>query len=150
MGDRFNFEPNKKIMIKNIADIRRDYSHKKLSEKEVSENPITQFGNWWEEAVHSKIDEVNAMTLATASQDGLPSARIVLMKGFNEQGFVFFTNYESYKGRQLAENPKACLVIFWKELERQVRITGLVAPTEQASIQHAFRVNPRLSRRYSY
>jgi len=77
-------------MIKNIADIRRDYSHKKLSENEVIKNPISQFGNWWEEAVHSKIDEVNAMTLATASQDGLPSARIVLMKGFSEKGFIFY------------------------------------------------------------
>jgi len=133
-------------MIKNIADIRRDYSHKKLSEKDVNENPITQFGNWWEEAVHSKIDEVNAMTLATASQDGLPSARIVLMKGFNEKGFVFFTNYESYKGRQLAENPKACLVVFWKELERQVRITGLVEKIRAEESDEYFNSRPEASR----
>ena len=133
-------------MIKNIADIRRDYSHKRLSEKDVNENPITQFGNWWEEAVHSKIDEVNAMTLATASQDGLPSARIVLMKGFNEKGFVFFTNYESYKGRQLAENPKACLVVFWKELERQVRITGLVGKISAEESDEYFNSRPEASR----
>lgn len=133
-------------MIKNIADIRRDYSHKKLSENDVNKNPITQFGNWWEEAVHSKIDEVNAMTLATASPDGLPSARIVLMKGFSEKGFVFFTNYESYKGKQLAENPKACLVVFWKELERQVRITGLVEKISAEESDEYFNSRPEASR----
>src|SRR5688572_6626702 len=113
-------------MNKSIADIRRDYSHKNLSENDVETNAIEQFEKWWDEAVNSKIDEVNAMTLATASLDALPSARIVLLKEFNEKGFVFFTNYNSYKGMQLAENPKACLVFFWKELERQVRVTGLV------------------------
>ena len=121
-------------MIKNIADIRRDYSHKSLSENDVDANAIKQFERWWDEAVDSKIDEVNAMTLATASMDGLPSARIVLLKEFNEKGFVFFTNYESYKAQQLAENPKACLVFFWKELERQVRITGLI---EKINSQHS-------------
>ena len=110
----------------NIADIRRDYAHQSLTEKDVDVNAIKQFEKWWVEAVNSKIDEVNAMTLATASIDALPSARIVLLKEFSDRGFVFFTNYESYKAQQLAENPKACLVFFWKELERQVRITGLI------------------------
>ena len=110
----------------NIADIRKNYSKKILSEKDVYSRPIQQFEQWWQEAITSAIDEPNAMTLATASADGLPSARIVLLKGFSEKGFVFFTNYNSYKGNQLADNPKACLVFFWKELERQVRITGLV------------------------
>ena len=110
----------------NIASIRKNYSKKTLSEKEVYSRPVQQFEQWWKEAVDSEIEEVNAMTLATASADGLPSARIVLLKGFSESGFVFFTNYNSYKGNQLADNPKACLVFFWKELERQVRITGLV------------------------
>src|SRR6187200_1457949 len=114
------------FMHNNIADIRRDYSHKGLSEADVDANAIKQFEKWWIEAVDSKIDEVNAMTLATASLDALPSARIVLLKGFDENGFVLFTNYESYKAQQLAENPKACLVFFWKELQRQVRITGLI------------------------
>ena len=109
-----------------IAAIRKHYSQKTLSEEEVEKDPITQFGKWWTEAVAAEINEVNAMTLATASLDALPSARVVLLKGFNEKGFVFFTNYNSYKGRQLSENPKACLVFFWKELERQVRIIGLV------------------------
>jgi pyridoxamine 5'-phosphate oxidase len=110
----------------NIAAIRQNYSKKTLSEKDVYSSPIQQFQQWWKEAVDSAIEEVNAMTLATASADGLPSARIVLLKGVSENGFVFFTNYNSYKGNQLADNPKACLVFFWKELERQVRITGLV------------------------
>ena len=130
----------------NIADIRRDYSHRSLSEKDVSEDPLKQFEKWWDEAVHSKIDEVNAMTLATASTDGLPSARIVLLKGFSEKGFTFFTNYESYKGRQLAENPKACLVFFWKELERQVRITGLVVKISPAESDEYFNSRPEASR----
>ena len=103
-------------MQKNIADIRRDYSHKSLSEKDVDANAIKQFEKWWVEAVNSKIEEVNAMTLATASIDALPSARIVLLKEFNEKGFVFFTNYESYKAQQLAENPKACLVFFLERI----------------------------------
>ena len=96
-----------------IAGIRKTYSQKTLSEESVESNPIAQFDNWWQEAVASNIDEVNAMTLATASADGIPSARIVLLKGFSEKGFIFFTNYDSYKGKQLLENPKACLVFFF-------------------------------------
>ena len=133
-------------MIKNIADIRREYSHQKLSEADADANAIKQFEKWWEEAVHSKIDEVNALTLATASPDGLPSARVVLLKGFNEKGFIFFTNYESYKGQQLAENPKACLVFFWKELERQVRITGLVVKLSSKESDEYFMTRPEASR----
>lgn len=109
-----------------LSDIRKDYTHKSLTESELAADPIQQFTQWWNDALAAKIIEVNAMTLATASMEAVPSARIVLLKGFNEDGFVFFTNYNSYKGQQLAENPKACLVFFWKELERQVRITGLV------------------------
>lgn len=113
-------------MTERIADIRKNYSQKSFSEAEADSNPVQQFEKWWKEAIAAEIDEVNAMTLATASAEAVPSARIVLLKGFSEKGFVFFTNYDSYKGLQLAENPKACLVFFWKELERQVRITGLV------------------------
>jgi pyridoxamine 5'-phosphate oxidase len=108
-----------------IADLRKEYSSKNLLETDIEKNPIGQFEKWWHEAVNSQIDEVNAMTLATASGDGMPSARIMLLKGFDKNGFVFFTNYKSYKAMHLEENPKACLVFFWKELERQVRITGL-------------------------
>jgi pyridoxamine 5'-phosphate oxidase len=111
----------------NIADIRKEYKLRTLSEKDVDPNAITQFDNWWQEATHSHLEEVNAMTLATASADGMPDARIVLLKGFDENGFSFFTNYDSAKGRQLLENPRACLVFFWAALERQVRITGLIS-----------------------
>jgi pyridoxamine 5'-phosphate oxidase len=133
-------------MHRSIADIRREYSLQSLSETDVDKDPLKQFSTWWDEAIRSQIDEVNAMTLATASSDGLPSARIVLLKGFDEKGFVFFTNYESYKGRQLAENPKACLVFFWKELERQVRITGLVIKISAAESDAYFQSRPEASR----
>lgn len=133
------------IMTKNIADIRRDYSFESLSEKHVEANPIRQFDKWWDEVMHSKIDEANAMTLATASADGLPSARIVLLKEYNEQGFVFFTSYESFKGQQMAENPKACLVFFWKELERQVRITGLIQKLGALQSDEYFHSRPEAS-----
>ncbi|HEX5655320.1 MAG TPA: pyridoxamine 5'-phosphate oxidase [Chitinophagaceae bacterium] len=125
-----------------ISEIRKNYSRESLTEKDVAANPITQFSHWWQEALRSEIDEVNAMTLATASADGVPSARVVLLKGFSEEGFSFFTNYSSFKGRQLAENPKACLVFFWKELERQVRITGLVSKMEEELSEAYFLSRP--------
>lgn len=109
-------------------------------------DPISQFSTWWQEALQSAIAEVNAMTLATSSPDGIPSARIVLLKGFNEKGFIFFTNYASYKGKQLAENPKACMVFFWKELERQVRITGLVKKISEKESDEYFKSRPEASR----
>lgn len=133
-------------MDKSIADIRINYSKELLLEKEAEPNPIQQFAKWWKQAVESQILEVNAMTLATASSDGIPSARIVLLKDFSEKGFVFFTNYESFKGHQLADNPKACLVFFWKELERQVRITGLVQQVPAAESDEYFQSRPEGSR----
>jgi pyridoxamine 5'-phosphate oxidase len=111
-------------MSNSIADIRTDYRMKSFLESDAASDPYTQFGHWWLEAVESKIEEVNAMTLATASVKGFPSARIVLLKGYDKNGFVFFTNYNSQKGQEIAANPKACLLFFWKELERQVRIDG--------------------------
>lgn len=113
-------------MPNNIADIRKEYKLRTLSEKDVDADPLRQFDKWWQEAIHSNLEEVNAMTLATASADGMPDARIVLLKGFDEKGFSFFTNYDSAKGHQLLENPRACLVFFWAALERQVRLSGLV------------------------
>jgi pyridoxamine 5'-phosphate oxidase len=113
-------------MNQSIADIRKDYKLRSLNEADVANDPITQFTRWWDEAINSNIEEVNAMTLATATKDGLPAARIVLLKGYDVNGFVFFTNYHSEKGRQLALNPNAALVFFWKELERQVCIEGVV------------------------
>ncbi|MFT4022744.1 MAG: pyridoxamine 5'-phosphate oxidase [Flavihumibacter sp.] len=133
-------------MLSDIAAIRTDYRQKTFSEKDAAADAIEQFGRWWQEAVNSRIDEVNAMTLATASADGLPSARIVLLKDFNQQGFVFYTNYNSFKGRQLLENPRACLVFFWKELERQVRITGVIEKVSAAESDDYFNSRPEGSR----
>ncbi|HEY6899044.1 MAG TPA: pyridoxamine 5'-phosphate oxidase [Puia sp.] len=133
-------------MSNNIADIRKDYKLQTLSEEEVSKDPIAQFDKWWQEAVHSGIDEVNAMTLATASADGMPDARIVLLKGFETMGFTFFTNYNSAKGLQLLENPRAALVFFWKELERQVRISGLVSIATAKTSDDYFNSRPEGSR----
>src|ERR1700712_3048409 len=130
----------------NIADIRKEYSLRTLSEKDAADNPIEQFEQWWKDAQSSDLPEVNAMTLATASADGLPSARIVLLKGFDERGFRFYTNYESFKGKQLLENPRACLVFFWKELERQVRITGLVEKLSKEDSDAYFNSRPSGSR----
>jgi pyridoxamine-phosphate oxidase len=133
-------------MLSTIADIRKDYRLQSLHEKDVDPDAFKQFDKWWREAIHSEIDEVNAMTLATASADGVPSARIVLLKGYDEKGFVFFTNYESFKGKELAQNPRACLVFFWKELERQVRITGLVEKVSAEESDVYFNSRPQGSR----
>lgn len=125
-----------------IADIRKEYKQHRFEEQDAAASPIEQFTRWWTDATTAAIDEINAMTLATASADGLPSARIVLLKGYNEQGFVFFTNYNSFKGLHLAENPRACLVFFWKELERQIRITGLVERISDAESDEYFFSRP--------
>jgi len=129
-----------------IREIRKEYIQESLAEKDVNPDAIQQFSIWWNEAVKSDIEEVNAMTLATASCDGLPSARIVLLKDFDEKGFVFYTNYNSFKGQQLAENPRGCLVFFWKELERQVRITGVIMKTASSESDEYFNIRPEGSR----
>lgn len=129
-------------MTQDIAGIRKNYAQRSLSESDTDLNPLHLFGRWWKEAVNAELDEVNAMTLATASADGVPSARIVLLKGYSEEGFTFFTNYNSYKGKQLLENPKACLVFFWKELERQVRITGIVHKVSEEESDTYFHSRP--------
>ena len=108
-----------------LSNIRKDYTLHSLNEDEVAESPIAQFSKWWEEAAASSIEEMNAMTVATAASKGMPDARIVLLKAFDEKGFVFFTNYNSAKSKQLDLNPHCCLLFFWKELERQVRISGV-------------------------
>src|SRR5215203_634539 len=132
-------------MNSSLADLRRDYSSQSLLETDVAPDPIEQFQKWWQQAMQSEIIEANAMTLATASIDGMPSARIVLLKGFDKRGFIFFTNYKSYKAIQLEENPKACLVFFWKELERQVRIVGLVKKTSDKESSDYFLSRPTAS-----
>lgn len=125
-----------------IASIRQNYSKQILLETDADINPFKQFEKWWQEALHAEIDEVNAMTLATASPDGTPSARIVLLKDFSEKGFTFFTNYESNKAKQLESNPKGCLVFFWKELERQIRIMGSVHRAEASESDQYFNIRP--------
>ncbi len=134
------------IMNEQIAALRKDYSLKTLNEEDVAPTAIQQFSRWWDEAVMSQIDEVNAMTLATATNEGLPSARIVLLKSFDEEGFVFFTNYHSTKAKVLAENAKAALVFFWKELERQVRIEGNVVKLNSDDNDAYFNSRPTGSR----
>ena len=131
---------------KSIADIRKDYRMRSLSESDAAPNALAQFETWWNEAVKSELSEPNAMTLATASADGVPTARIVLLKGFDERGFVFFTNYNSLKGEQLSENPRACLVFFWKELERQVRVMGVIEKVSAADSDEYFNSRPEGSR----
>jgi len=110
-----------------IAAIRTEYKQLTLNETDVDPDPFQQFDRWWQQAISAEAGEVNAMTLATASVGAIPDARVVLLKNITQDGFVFFTNYQSQKGQQLNENPHAALVFFWRELERQVRIKGKVA-----------------------
>jgi pyridoxamine 5'-phosphate oxidase len=121
--------------IQHLTQVRKEYKKGTLDEKDVDENPFTQFEKWFEEAVKSEVPEVTAMTLATADRYGRPSARTVLLKQCDERGFVFFSNYESSKAKDLKENPQAALLFFWEPLERQVRISGKV---EKISIKESF------------
>lgn len=125
-----------------IADLRREYASRALTESDAHDDPIQQFSLWFGEALKAELLDTNAMTLATASTDGVPAARIVLLKGFDEAGFVFFTNYESAKGRDLDGNPRACLLLFWAALERQVRITGRVTRTPADESETYFQSRP--------
>lgn len=110
----------------NLKDLRQDYRSSSLLEEDIEKTPLKQFEKWFKDALKAEILEPNAMTLATASKEGIPSARIVLLKDYDEDGFTFFTNYSSNKGQQLAENPFAALVFFWGDLERQIRIEGVI------------------------
>jgi pyridoxamine 5'-phosphate oxidase len=125
-----------------LSALRRDYASRALTETDALTDAIAQFSAWWAEAIDSQLLDVNAMTLATASRAGEPAARIVLLKGFGPDGFVFYTNYESAKGQQLDENPRACLLLFWAELERQVRITGAVARVTRDESEQYFHSRP--------
>lgn len=133
-------------MLGSISDIRRDYMLKSFDESHAADNPFDQFREWWDEATSADIDEVNAMTLATVDANGKPAARIVLLKGYTHDGFVFFTNYESAKGQDLAINPNAALLFFWKELERQIRIEGTVEKIDPADSDAYFHSRPAGSR----
>jgi pyridoxamine 5'-phosphate oxidase len=129
-----------------IADLRREYARARLDESAVSADPIVEFARWFDEALKARVMEPNAMTLATVGADGTPSARVVLLKGFDERGFVFFTDYRSQKGRELQRNPRAALVLYWPELERQVRITGSTDTISREESEAYFRTRPRTSR----
>jgi pyridoxamine 5'-phosphate oxidase len=130
----------------NIEDLRKEYKRDALDEAHVDLDPIKQFARWWDEALAADIPEPNAMTVATADASGRPSARTVLLKGFDASGFVFFTNYESRKGGELAANPFAALLFFWRELERQVRIEGAVERIAEGESDTYFRSRPLASR----
>ncbi|MEH2449035.1 MAG: pyridoxamine 5'-phosphate oxidase [Nostoc sp.] len=133
-------------MDKTVADLRKDYTLEGLSELEVDLNPFTQFKKWFDQALAGQLPEPNAMTIATATPDGKPSARMVLLKDFDERGFVLFTNYNSHKGKELAENPQAALVFWWAELERQVRISGYVEKVSETESDQYFNSRPASSR----
>jgi pyridoxamine 5'-phosphate oxidase len=131
--------------MKDLAALRRDYALAQLDESHVFEDPYRQFAKWWEEALASEILEPNAMTLATATADGTPSARVVLLKGFDQKGFKFYTNYASRKGEEMLENPRVSLVFLWGELERQVRIEGLVDRLSEEESTEYFQSRPKES-----
>ncbi len=126
-----------------IADLRLDYKLQSLDIQDVSENPISQFNNWFQEALQSDLREPNAMVVATVDKNNMPNARVVLLKGVSEAGFVFFTNFESKKGQELAENSKAALVFNWLELERQIRIQGTVEKISEEDSVAYFQSRPK-------
>ena len=126
-----------------LDDLRREYTRSGLNEADADADPIRQFAAWFGQAVAAQVPEPNAMTLATVGPDGRPSARIVLLKAFDEAGFTFHTNYDGRKGRELAANPQAALVFFWHELERQVRVEGAVGRLSEAESDAYFRTRPR-------
>jgi pyridoxamine 5'-phosphate oxidase len=125
-----------------LTGLRSEYAAHGLRRADLHPDPLHQFGAWFAAALGADIREVNAMTLATATPDGKPSARVVLLKGFDEQGFAFFTNYDSEKGRELEANPFAALVFYWTQLERQVRIAGAVERTSREDSAAYFHSRP--------
>ena len=125
-----------------IASLRNEYKLKTLSEEDTATNAIEQFARWFSEARNSHLHEVNSMTLATATANGTPSARVVLLKGFDGRGFIFYTNYNSAKGKELSENPQASLLFFWKELERQIRIDGIATKVSDMESDIYFKSRP--------
>jgi pyridoxamine 5'-phosphate oxidase len=129
-----------------IDDLRQEYSSRGLSENDLDPDPIKQFRRWFEDAVAAGVREPNAMTLATSTKEGRPSARMVLLKGFDDRGFTFYTNYESRKGGELVENPLAALILFWVDLERQIRIEGRVELATGAESDAYFATRPLDSR----
>jgi len=129
-----------------MFDLRREYTFAGLSERDLDANPFKQFEKWFQQAVDAKLDLPDAMTLATATKDGTPSARVVVLRGLDGRGFVFYTSYDSPKGRELSENPNAALVFYWTAFERQVRITGKVSKVSREESERYFQSRPIGSR----
>ena len=130
-------------MLEDIENLRKEYSASTLDVGDVDEDPLLQFGNWFGEAMAAQLPEPNAMILATSTPDGMPSARTVLLKAADEQGFVFYTNYESRKGKVLERNPRAALVFLWLELQRQVRVEGLIEKVSREESEAYFISRPK-------
>jgi pyridoxamine 5'-phosphate oxidase len=131
---------------KHINSLRHDFAKETLDEKDVNKNPILQFGKWFKEAVDAKVNEPNAMTIATATTDGKPSARIVLLRNFDKNGFIFYTNYTSRKGTEIMANPNCAILFFWPELERQVRIEGILQKQTAKESDSYFQSRPHASK----
>ena len=129
-----------------VARLRHEYTRAGLEESDAASDPIEQFRSWFDEVLAADLHEPNAMTLATATPDGRPSARVVLLKGFDERGFVFYTSYEGRKGRELETNPNCALVFYWGELERQVRVEGRASRVPEKESDEYFESRPRGSR----
>jgi pyridoxamine 5'-phosphate oxidase len=134
---------NNSLMDRSVADLRQNYTKAGLSEADIAANPFVQFQTWFDQALAAALPEPNAMTLATATPEGKPSARVVLLKGFDDRGFVFYTNYNSTKGRQLQANAQAALVFWWAQLERQVRLEGTIVPVAATEADSYFASRPR-------
>ena len=130
-------------MPRSVSELRKEYTRSGLRESDVAINPVDQFRTWFEEALDANLHEPNAMTLATATPDGKPSVRIVLLKGYDERGFVFYTNYEGRKARELEANPNCSLAFYWGELERQVRIEGRATRLSEEESAAYFDSRPR-------
>ena len=131
--------------MKSLAGLRSEYSKSSMDVNDVNKNPFSQFEHWFKEAVDSKVPEPNAMSLATISESGNPSSRIVLLKGVENGQFVFFTNYQSQKGKELDKNPACALTFFWPELERQIRIEGVAERIDTKASEAYFQSRPRAS-----
>jgi len=126
-----------------IQNLRQDYTAATLSENDTKGDPINQFEQWFNEALAAKLHEPNAMTLATATTNGKPSARVVLLKGFNQHGFMFYTNYLSRKGKEITKNPQGAITFFWAELQRQVRIEGTIEKLSKEDSERYFHTRPK-------
>lgn len=129
-----------------INTLRRDYSKHELDESHVDKNPLAQFDAWFKDAVKAEVHEPNAMVLSTVSSERKPSARVLLLRGFNEKGFVFYSNYNSRKGMEMEQNPYAAMTFYWQEIERQVRIEGKIEKQEEEKSTDYFNSRPRESK----